>query len=285
MTEREQRITDASDVIEQNEMLIARELLKDDPNLEYIGTLIEFNVNYARKIRELNSASEQMFEKHKDIYMKVDPPQDRGKLVMRELIKGLNDPEYITHKMASNMPNVPSNYEDIPEECYTKCVVYDKDKYPLPIEKTFHSINRVQSDPSSMYITDTFFCLCDYKIPSNVTGVKNEFVIFNTSENLSYIVAILEVMKEYNKCNFNMHFVSCDIGTKLIIYISVTAEPLYNNANVEIIFDNDDGNETTFNAFKEWMFMTYGKQLYSEQEGTTSTEDSYEVKDGDSTNA
>lgn len=92
MTEREQSITDASDIIEQNEMLIARELLKDDPNLEYIGTLIEFNVNYARKIRELNSASEQMFNQHKDIYMKVDPPQDRGKLVMRELIKGLNDP-------------------------------------------------------------------------------------------------------------------------------------------------------------------------------------------------
>lgn len=93
MTEREQHITDASDIIEQNEMLIARELLKDDPNIEYIGTLIEFNVNYARKIRELNSASEQMFEKHKDIYMKVDPPQDRGKLVMRELIKGLNEPK------------------------------------------------------------------------------------------------------------------------------------------------------------------------------------------------
>lgn len=111
MTEREQSITDASDIIEQNEMLIARELLKDDSNLEYIGTLIEFNVNYARKIRELNSASERMFNQHKDIYMKVDPPQDRGKLVMRELIKGLNDPEYLTHKMASNMPNVPSNYE------------------------------------------------------------------------------------------------------------------------------------------------------------------------------
>ena len=30
MTEREQSITDASDIIEQNEMLIARELLKDD---------------------------------------------------------------------------------------------------------------------------------------------------------------------------------------------------------------------------------------------------------------
>lgn len=119
MTEREQSITDASDIIEQNEMLIARELIKDDPNLEYIGTLIEFNVNYARKIRELNSASEQMFKQHKELYMKVDPPQDRGKLVMRELIKGLNDPEYLTHKMASNMPNVPSNYEDIPEEC--KC--------------------------------------------------------------------------------------------------------------------------------------------------------------------
>lgn len=98
MTEREQRITDASDIIEQNEMLIARELLKDDPNLEYIGTLIEFNVNYARKIRELNSASEQMFKQHKDLYMKVDPPQDRGKLVMREIIKGLNDPEYLIHK-------------------------------------------------------------------------------------------------------------------------------------------------------------------------------------------
>lgn len=93
MTEREQRITDASDIIEQNEMLIARELLKDDPNLEYIGTLIESNVNYARNIREVNSASEQMFEQHKDIYMKVDPPQDRGKLVMKELIKGLNDPK------------------------------------------------------------------------------------------------------------------------------------------------------------------------------------------------
>ena len=115
MTEREQSITDASDIIEQNEMLIARELLKDEPNLEYIGTLIEFNVNYARKIRELNSASEQMFKQHKDIYMKVDPPQDRGKLVMRELIRGLNDPEYLTHKMASKMPNVPSNYEDIPD--------------------------------------------------------------------------------------------------------------------------------------------------------------------------
>lgn len=95
MTEREQRITDASDTIEQNEMLIARELLKDEPNLEYIGTLIEFNVNYARKIRELNSASEQMFKQHKDLYMKVDPPQDRGKLIMRELIKNLNDPEQI----------------------------------------------------------------------------------------------------------------------------------------------------------------------------------------------
>lgn len=136
MTEREQCITDASDIIEKNEMLIARELLKDDPNLEYIGTLIEFNVNYARKIRELNSASEQMFEQHKDIYMKVDPPQDRGKLVMRELIKGLNDTEYLTHKMESL-------YEDLPEEYYTRGVVYDKDKYPFPTEKTFHSINRV----------------------------------------------------------------------------------------------------------------------------------------------
>lgn len=93
MTEREQRITDAADTIEQNEMLIARELLKDDPNLEYIGTLIEFNVKYARNIREVNSASELMFEKYKDIYMNVDPPQDRGKLVMRELIKGLTDPK------------------------------------------------------------------------------------------------------------------------------------------------------------------------------------------------
>lgn len=265
MTEREQSITDASDIIEKNEMLIARELLNDDPNLEYIGTLIEFNVNYARKIRELNSASEQMFKQHKDIYMKVDPPQDRGKLVMRELIKGLNDPEYITHKMES------------------KGVVYDK--YPFQIEQTFHTINRVQSDPSSMYTTDTFYCLDDYEIPSNVKGVNNEFIIFNTTENLSYIVALLEVMKYYNKCNFNMHFVSCDSGTKLIIYISVTAEPLYKNANLKIIFDNDDGNETTFNEFKKWMFMTYGKQLYAEQEGPTSTADHYEVKDGDSTNA
>lgn len=247
MTEREQRITDASDIIEQNEMLIARELLKDDPNLEYIGTLIEFNVNYARKIRELNSASEQMFEQHKDIYMKVDPPQDRGKLVMRELIKGLTD--------------------------------------PFPIENIFHSINRVQSDPSSMYTTDTFYCLGDYKIPSNVTGVNNDFIIFNTTENLSYIVALLEVMKDYNKCNFNMNFVSCDNGTKLIIYISVTADTSYKNANIEIIFDNDDGNETTFNEFKTWMFMTYGKQLYSEKEGPTSTAYHYEMKDGDSTNA
>ena len=135
MTEREQSITDASDIIEQNEMLIARELLKDDPNLEYIGTLIEFNVNYARKIRELNSASEQMFKQHKDIYMKVDPPQDRGKLIMKELIKGLNDPEYLTHKMASKMPNSPSMYEDLPEESYTKGIVYDKDKYPFPTSK------------------------------------------------------------------------------------------------------------------------------------------------------
>lgn len=237
MTEREQRITDASDTIEQNEMLIARELLKDDPNLEYIGTLIEFNVNYARKIRELNSASEQMFKQHKDIYMKVDPPQDRGKLVMKELIKG---------------------------------IVYDKDKYPFPIEKTFHTINRVQSDPSSMYTTHTFYCLCDYEIPSNVTGVTNEFVIFNTSENLSYIVALLEVMKDYNKCNFDMHFIS-DEGTKLIIYINVTAEPLYKNANVKIIFDNDDGNETTFNEFKKWMSQTYSDNLNK--------------KEGDSTNA
>lgn len=97
MTEREQRITDASDIIEQNEMLIARELLKDDPNLEYIGTLIEFNVNYARNIREVNSASEQMFEQHKDLYMNVDPPQDRGKLIMRELIKGLTDPKSVCY--------------------------------------------------------------------------------------------------------------------------------------------------------------------------------------------
>lgn len=105
MTEREQCITDASDTIEQNEMLIARELLKDKPNLEYIGTLIEFNVNYARKIRELNSASEHMFKQHKDIYMKVDPPQDRGKLVMRELIKGLNDHEYLIHKKEGDSTN------------------------------------------------------------------------------------------------------------------------------------------------------------------------------------
>lgn len=129
MTEREQRISDSSDVIEQNEMLIARELLKDNPNLEYIGTLIEFNVNYARKIRELNSASEQMFKQHKDIYMNVDPPQDRGKLVMRELIKGLHDPKLCVEQFEQRMN------EDIPNNLKAENIIYLNNE-PLIISTT-----------------------------------------------------------------------------------------------------------------------------------------------------
>ncbi len=269
MTEREQRITDASDTIEQNEMLIARELLKDDPNLEYIGTLVEFNVNYARKIRELNSASEQMFERHKDIYMKVDPPQDRGKLVMKELIKGLNDPEYITHKMASKMPNSSSMYEDLPEESYTKGIVYDKDKYPFPVEKTFCNKNFEQHDTSSVYMADYFNVLQAYCFPDNVYGLSNDMKIFSTLKNWQYLTPMIDVMSIFDGCVFCVKIYTSK--TELKLKIKINSKFPWKNANVEVIFNNDDGNSKTFTQFKEWMFLTYSDHINK--------------KEGDSTNA
>lgn len=253
MTEREQRITDASDIIEQNEMLIARELLKDDPNLEYIanleyiGTLIEFNVNYARKIRELNSASEQMFKQHKDLYMKVDPPQDRGKLVMKELIKGLNDPE----------------------ECYTKGVVYDKENYPFPFEKTFCNKNFEQHDTSSVYVADYFNVLQGYCFPDNVYGLSNEMTIFNTLKNLNYLTPMIDVMSLFEGCVFCVKIYTSK--TELKLKIQINSKFPWKNSNIEVIFNNDDGNSITFTQFKEWMFLTYSDHINK--------------KEGDSTNA
>lgn len=259
MTEREQSITDASDIIEQNEMLIARELLKDDPNLEYIGTLIEFNVNYARKIRELNSASEQMFKQHKDIYMKVDPPQDRGKLVMRELIKCLNDPEYLTHKMESNMPNVPSNYEDIPEECYTKGIVYDKDKYPFPIEKNFGD----KTEPNENGIVETFILLTDEKhTPSNIKcSFKDE--IRGTHQNIFCINSLLEAITPFKKLRFFLTIDEIDTNDyTLAIKINIHSDS--GDSNVKLWFENNESNKDVIQDFKKFLFLNYGS--YYEQE-------------------
>lgn len=284
MTEREQRITDASDIIEQNEMLIARELLKDEPNLEYIGTLIEFNVNYARNIREVNSASEQMFEQHKDIYMKVDPPQDRGKLVMKELIKGLTDPKmecyaigpkgagraYFNEQIRKDfIKNMDSIYEDLPEEYYTKGVVYDKDKYPFPIEKTFCNKNFEQHDTSSVYMAGYFDVLQGYCFPDNVYGLSNDMKIFSTLKNLHYLTQMIDVMSIFDRCVFCVKIYTSK--TELNLNIQINSNFTWKNANVEVIFNNDDGNLKTYTQFKEWMFLTYSDHINK--------------KEGDSTNA